>query len=137
MKTVFVIISLSFWSILVKAQTETSKIDTEEYKYNCGIKVDKQPEFPGGTNNFFIFVRKNLRWPVKSQEIEGRVIVEVTITKNGKLIGAIVKRGLSREQDKEALRLINKSPKWEPAMLNGKAIDFKYYIIISFKRDIE
>ncbi|MFS2186858.1 energy transducer TonB [Mucilaginibacter sp. Mucisp84] len=137
MKTIFVIISLSFWPILVKAQTETSKIDTEEYKSSCGIKVDKQAEFPGGTNNFFIFVRKNLRWPVKSQDIEGRVIVEATITRNGKLTDAIVKRGLSKEQDREALRLINKSPKWEPAMLNGKAIDSKYYIIISFKRDIE
>ena len=71
MKTIFVIISLSFWPILVKAQTETSKIDTEEYKCNCGIKVDKQPEFPGGTNNFFIFVRKNLRWPVKVRILKG------------------------------------------------------------------
>jgi protein TonB len=135
MKAVFVIITLSFWSILVKAQTGPSKIDTGEYKCNCGIKVDEQPEFPGGTNGFSIFVRKNLRWPVKTQEIEGRVIIEVLITKNGRLTNAIVKRGLSREQDKEALRLINKSPKWKPAMLNGKAIDFKYYIIISFERD--
>jgi len=76
-----------------------------------------------------------LRWPVKTQETEGRVIIEVLITKNGRLTDAIVKRGLSRELDKEALRLINKSPKWKPAMLNGKAIDFKYYIIISFERD--
>ena len=139
MKGILTLIFLSFLAITVKAQNDTiSVIDTTDYKIcNCGIKVDKQPEFPGGINEFFLFVRKNLRWPVKSQETEGRVIIDVTITKNGNLTNAVVKRGLSKEQDEEALRLIKKSPKWKPAILNGKGIDFKYYLIIPFQRDTE
>ncbi|MEO3406886.1 energy transducer TonB [Mucilaginibacter sp. CAU 1740] len=139
MRWSLVLIFLSLSEITAKAQNNTPlSIDTSAYKvYDYAVKVDKQPEFPGGLDAFFSFIKKNLRWPIKSQKIEGRIFVEVTITKNGSLINPVIKRGLSEEQDKEALRLVKKSPKWKPAMLKGKAIDFKYYLIIPFKRDDE
>ncbi|MFC0518307.1 energy transducer TonB [Mucilaginibacter angelicae] len=102
----------------------------------CVFTTD--PEFPGGIDGLRSFIKKKLRWPGKGyDDIEGRVIVTFTVETSGELTNIKVVRGLSSEIDKEAIRLMRKSPKWKPAFQNGKPKRVQYSMPISFIRDYD
>ena len=42
-------------------------------------------------------------------------------------------RGVYPELDKEALRVVKSLPKFNPAILNGKAVDYWFTLPITFK----
>ena len=42
-------------------------------------------------------------------------------------------RGVYSELDKEALRVVKSLPKFNPAILNGKAVDYWFTLPITFK----
>ena len=86
------------------------------------------------------FIQKNMRYPkiAIKKGIEGRVICQFTVTKDGSIENIIVVRGLHKSLDKEAIRIIKKMPKWKPGEdFNGQAIDCKYTIPVKFKLNKE
>jgi len=107
-------------------------IDTPEFIDNPPL-YDVKPMFPGGSNAFERFLSKNLRYPKNGADISGRVILSFMILPSGHLTDFTVEKKLFPEYDKEALRVMRKSPKWQPGRKNGKAIAVKYYIPIHFK----
>lgn len=90
------------------------------------------PEFPGGENAFRTFLAKNLKWPDKSIASQGIVTIGFVVEKDGQLTNIHVAKSLSAGFDKEALRVINLSPKWVPARQNNKFIKSNYSVPISF-----
>ncbi len=114
------------------ANTEENEEDIE-YFYQ-----EIMPEFPGGMTELMKFIQENMRYPKSAakKSIEGRVICQFTIKKDGSIDhkSIIVIRGLHKSLDKEAIRIIKKMPKWKPGEdFNGQAIDYKYTIPFSFK----
>jgi protein TonB len=98
------------------------------------IKVEHEPEFPGGTEKLYQYLEKNLRYPsaAKENNIQGKVFVTFVVEKDGSLTGIKVKKSLSRETDAEAIRLIQASPKWNPGVLNGRAVRVQYTLPVVF-----
>ncbi len=98
--------------------------------------VETRPVFQGGdANNFAKWVNEHLIYPedaVKAKK-EGRVVVQFTITKTGKLENVKVLRGTFKSLDEEALRVVKSSPVWEPGKMQGKAVDVTYTFPIVFK----
>jgi len=91
------------------------------------------PEFPGGKQAFSAFLSENLKWPKNtSDNTQGVVIVSFFVEKDGNLTEIKVAKSMSPPFDEEALRVINLSPKWVPAMKNNKFIKSKYTVPISF-----
>ena len=91
------------------------------------------PEFPGGEKAFSAFLNKNLKWPKNtSDDIQGVVTVSFFVEKDGSLTEIKVAKSMSPPFDEEALRVINLSPKWIPAMKNNKFIKSKYTVPIKF-----
>jgi len=90
------------------------------------------PQFPGGKEAFSNFLHKNLKWPDTAIDAQGNVIISFFVEKDGRLTDIKVDRGLNKQFDAEALRVINLSPKWIPAMKNNKSIKSKYTVPISF-----
>jgi protein TonB len=89
------------------------------------IKVEKESEFPGGMAAWIRFLNKNLRVPddAVNNEIEGRVLVQFIVDKDGNV--SDVKAVEGPEQGglrEEAVRVIKKSGKWVPAMQNGRYV---------------
>ncbi|MEP2446543.1 MAG: energy transducer TonB [Balneola sp.] len=64
--------------------------------------------------------------------IEGRVVVQFVISKEGNVTKPIVLRGIGGGCDEEALRVI-KLAKFKPGMQRGKPVPVKYTIPILFK----
>lgn len=91
------------------------------------------PEFPGGKKAFSAFLSKNLKWPKDSPEgAQGIVIISFFVEKDGNLTTIKVAKSMGTAFDEEALRVINLSPKWIPAMKNNKFIKSKYTVPIRF-----
>ena len=74
-------------------------------------------------------------YPVIALEngIQGRVICQFTVWKDGSIRDIVVLRGVDKSLDKEAIRLIESMPKWKPAKQRGKAVACKYTVPVSFR----
>ncbi len=98
--------------------------------------VETKPVFQGGdASNFAKWVNEHLIYPedaVKAKK-EGRVVVQFTVTKTGKMENVKVLRGTLKSLDEEASRVVKASPVWEPGRMHGKAVDVTYTFPIVFK----
>ncbi len=101
---------------------------------NTFISVEEMPEFPGGTEAINPFIKANLRYPKKAEAtgITGKVFVDFTITKTGKVENVKISKGLQPLLDEEALRVIRLMPDWKPGAQNGEKVEVKYQLSVSF-----
>ena len=97
--------------------------------------VEEMPEFPGGMAEAMKFLAKNINYPVAAQQakIEGRVIVQFVVEKDGSVSDLKVMSGVSPELDAEAIRVVSMMPKWIPGKQRGKAVAVKYTMPIMFR----
>lgn len=80
--------------------------------------VEVMPKFPGGQAGLFQYLARSIKYPViaqKSKE-QGRVIIQMVISKDGSLSNIKVLRSVSPSLDAEAVRVVGNMPKWEPGM---------------------
>ena len=97
--------------------------------------VEEMPEFPGGMGECMKFLGKNIKYPTISQEngVQGRVIVQFVVNRDGSIVDPVVVRGVDPYLDKEALRVISMMPKWKPCKQRGKAVRVKYTVPVMFR----
>ena len=97
--------------------------------------VERLPEFPGGPMELMKWLTKNLRYPkiAEMRKTQGKVIAHFYVEKDGSITGLKVVQSLSRECDKEALRVLGMMPNWQPGVQNGKPCRTKVCIPIVFK----
>ena len=112
-----------------------SKGNITDNKDDTFTVVESMPEFPGGINELMRFMSKNIKYPVDAQKakIEGRVIVQFVVRKDGSTSDFSVMRSVSPSLDAEAIRVLSLMPKWKPGMQRGKAVNVKYTVPITFK----
>ena len=96
--------------------------------------LDQMPEFPGGMEALNTYLRNNIRYPQEAQKagIQGRVVIEFVISKDGSITDAEVAHSVDPQLDAEALRLIKNMPRWKPGMRKGQAIRVKQTLPIRF-----
>ena len=103
--------------------------------------VEQMPEFPdGGMAGLMEYFKKNLRYPEEAKKagMQGRVVVQFLINKNGAISDASVLRSVDRLLDAEAVRLVRSMPRWKPGMQKGKAVTVKYTLPVQFRlKDVE
>ena len=101
-------------------------------------EVEKKPTFKGCNSGqeFGKWVFSQLKYPeeaVKNQ-IQGRVILQFTIAKDGNVKDITVARSSgSKILDDEAVRIVSMSPQWEPGMQNGEPVNVRFTFPIVFK----
>ena len=97
--------------------------------------VEEMPEFPGGMGECMKWLGKNIKYPTISQEngVQGRVIIQFVVNKDGSIVDAQVARGVDPYLDKEALRVVGQMPKWKPGKQRGKEVRVKYTLPVMFR----
>lgn len=97
--------------------------------------VETMPSFPGGDKELFKFLSQNVKYPVIAQEngIQGRVICQFVVNKDGSIVDVEVVRTVDASLDKEAIRVIKSMPKWSPGKQRGKSVRVKYTLPVNFK----
>ena len=97
--------------------------------------VEEMPQFPGGMGEAMRFLAQNIKYPKAAQQakIEGRVIVQFVVGKDGSVSDIQIMRGVSPDLDAEAIRVVGMMPKWIPGKQRGKAVTVKYTMPIMFR----
>ena len=97
--------------------------------------VEKMPEYPGGIEAFMKFLSENVHYPEAASKagIQGRVLVEFIVEKDGSISNIHVIQNVNEYLDAEAVRVVGTMPKWTPGMHEGKAVRVKYAVPISFR----
>lgn len=95
--------------------------------------VEQMPKFANGNINQWL--ASNLKYPPVAAEngIEGRVIVQFVVGRDGSISNAVVVRGVDSSLDKEALRVVNAMPKWIPGKQNGQSVNCKFTLPVVFR----
>ena len=98
-------------------------------------KVDEKPSFPGGESAMKSYLNSNVKYPDVAQEngVQGRVIVESIIEKDGSMYDVKVIRSVDPSLDREALRVVKAMPKWTPAKLKGIPVRTKCTTPVVFR----
>ena len=99
------------------------------------VAVEQQPEFPGGTAALMKWLGNNVRYPQMALEngISGRVIVKFVVEKDGSVSGVTLVRGVDKDLDREAIRVVKSMPKWQPGKNNGQAVRCYFNLPVNFK----
>ncbi|WP_018712069.1 M56 family metallopeptidase [Phocaeicola barnesiae] len=99
--------------------------------------VENMPEFPGGMSACLKFLADHVAYPKEAAEkkIQGRVIVQFVVMKDGSIANARVIRSVDPLLDAEALRVIGLMPKWKPGTQRGQAVNVKFTMPITFRLD--
>ena len=107
----------------------------EEAEEQIFTVVEKNPEFPGGAAALMKYLKDNINYPVIAQEngIQGRVICQFVVNRDGRIVDAVVLRGVDPSLDKEALRVVNSMPKWNPGEQRGKPVRVRFTLPVQFK----
>ena len=97
--------------------------------------VEQMPQFPGGMKELMTFLSENVRYPEAAHKtgVQGRVIANFVVEKDGSITEAKIVKSVSPELDAEALRVINSMPNWIPGRQNGEAVRVKYTIPVTFQ----
>ena len=98
-------------------------------------KVDEKPSFPGGESAMMSYLNSNVKYPDVAQEngVQGRVIVESIIEKDGSMSDVKVIRSVDPSLDREPLRVVKAMPKWTPAKLKGIPVRTKCTTPVVFR----
>lgn len=96
---------------------------------------DKEPRFPGGADGMRQYFKDYQDYPqvAVEQRVQGKVMVKFVIEKDGSTSNVKVVRGVSKELDQEAKRLIRRMPKWTPGEANGKVVRTLVMVPIKFE----
>ncbi|HBG41049.1 MAG TPA: M56 family peptidase [Porphyromonadaceae bacterium] len=124
-----------------EASSDTVKIKVTDVKVgmdNGNEKVfevvDESATFPGGQPKLMSFLNDNIQYPVEAQKkgIQGRVIVQFIVRKDGRIFDAVVLRGADPLLDAEALRLVNVMPEWIPGKLKKQPVNVLFTLPVVF-----
>lgn len=99
------------------------------------IVVEQMPEYPGGMKEMLKFLQENVKYPENAMKnnVQGRVIVQFVIEKDGTPTEFKVARSVDPDLDAEALRVLQTMPKWKPGMQRGEVVRVKFTVPVSFK----
>jgi len=96
-----------------------------ERLYAKAREPDVQPLFrKKGSDAFSEWVAAHLEYPeeAKAAHMEGTVLVKFVVGTNGGVQEVEVVKGVFPALDREAVRVIKDSPKWKPAMKDGRPV---------------
>lgn len=111
---------------------KTEKADDDNKVFTA---VEQNPKFPGGEAALMRYLSSHLQYPAMAAEqgIEGKVVLQFVVTKNGSVGEVKIARSLSPDCDNEAKRVVKSLPKFTPGRQNGQAVNVWYTLPVTFK----
>jgi hypothetical protein len=121
----FLLLVVLFFSIQLGYGQEKT-IHPNQNSIYFGSVITIKPEFPGGQKEFDKYIRKNYIIPREAKEIKGKVYVTFVVEIDGSLTNIQVLRDLGFGTGKEAIRVLEQSPKWIPGQQKGLIVRSTY-----------
>jgi len=111
-------------------EIEIEEEDDEEFF----MVVENMPEFPGGDLGLMKYIQKNVKYPAIAKEynITGKVYVSFIVDRSGSVTNVKIVRGVDKNLDAEAMRIVKSLPRYTPGRQRGKAVRVMFTIPINF-----
>ena len=127
-----------------KSRNSCEDSDCEESEYDSSDDMssedadkiytiaEQMPSFKGNVN---AWLSSHIQYPSVAAEngVQGRVIVKFVVTAEGYVSQTQVVRGVDQSLDREAIRVVNSMPTWNPGMNHGKPANVWFTLPITFK----
>ena len=100
------------------------------------MQAEVMPKFNGGeVQDFRTWVMSQIHYPesMVKGKIQGRMLVEFVINKEGKLTDFHVIKELHKDASEQVADVLSKSPLWTPGQNNGKAVSVKFLLPLDFR----
>lgn len=96
---------------------------------------EQMPQFGTDNAELFKFLQENVKYPedAAKNKIQGRVVVEFVVDKEGNIKDPTIMRNAYPSLDAEALRVVKSMPRWTPGYQDGQPVNVKYALPIVFK----
>lgn len=119
---------------LVSPEAKEAPADSTA-KEEVFMVAEQMPEYPGGMKEMLKFLQENVKYPENAMKnnVQGRVIVQFVVEKDGTPTEFKVARSVDPDLDAEALRVLQTMPKWKPGMQRGEVVRVKFTVPVSFK----
>jgi len=88
--------------------------------------ADTMPEYPGGKMEMVKFFMSNFNY--LEPEATGKIIIEFTVNKEGRLENFKILRSLIEILDNEAIRVMKSMPNWKPGKCGDEKVDVKLIV---------
>ena len=115
----------STWPQVIR-EYEMGKLISEKpndpYKRDISLKPgEKEAEFSGGEKSWKKYLEKNLSTPDRAIDlhVKGTVMISFTVNISGKVEDLRILKSVEYSADREAMRVIRRSPMWDPAVQDG------------------
>ena len=97
--------------------------------------VEQMPRFQGGEAALMKYINSHINYPPAAamNKIEGNVVVQFVVKKDGSIGEVKVVRSVEKNLDREAVRVIKSLPKFTPGRQNGEAVNVWYTLPVPFK----
>ena len=123
--------------ILVEGEIDV--IDVQKENDTAGedevyVFPEEYPSFPGGEEALYKFIDDNLRYPEEAREVNvmGSVVIRFVVEKDGSISNAAIAREIGCGCGREALRVINMMPRWNPGKKDGKPVRTEFTLPVQF-----
>ena len=127
-----------------KSCNSCEESDCEEPEYDSSSDMSSEdadkiytiaelmPSFKGNVNSW---LSSHIQYPAVAAEngVQGRVIVKFVVTAEGYVRQAQVVRGVDSSLDREAVRVVNSMPAWNPGMNNARYVNVWFSLPLTFK----
>ncbi|MBR1935405.1 MAG: energy transducer TonB [Muribaculaceae bacterium] len=96
--------------------------------------AEQMPQFPGGDAALMKYINSHIHYPAAAEEnnIQGRVVVQFVVEKDGSVGQVKVARSVDRSLDNEAVRVVKSLPKFIPGKQNGQPVRVWYTLPVTF-----
>jgi TonB family protein len=97
-------------------------------------KVEKKATYAGGMDKLYSFLSQNVRYPpdAMEKEIQGTVFISFTVNENGIVENLQIDKSPYPSLGVEAIRVMNLTKNWVPAVFGGENVSTQINIPIKF-----
>ncbi|AYB32427.1 energy transducer TonB [Chryseolinea soli] len=119
----------------IETKTEVITTPPPETHFDPLSCVKAMPEFDGGPEALAKYMRKNLKYPAiaRRMSVEGTVFVSFVIDTNGHVIDVKVIKGIMKEFDEEAARVVSNMPPWIAGRIDNTPVMARMVLPIRFQ----
>ena len=96
---------------------------------------DVEAEFKVGAQAMMKYIQQNIQYPPTSIEMneQGKVYLSFVVEADGSISNVSIERGVSKDIDNEAKRIVRSMPKWTPGEAKGKKSRTRCRLPINFQ----
>lgn len=125
----------TFSVVLTPEALKNSLLENEPMEEPYIVPEGENAHFPGGEDSMYIFLQKNIRYPICSREhnSEGAILVKYYVKKDGTISDIEILRSWDSAQSHEVVRVLKKMPKWVPAKYGNRNVKQAFRLAVTFR----